>query len=259
MTDPYLSRFAQADTIVPGGVQGYDRYAYVNNNPIRYNDPSGHYEDEGCGSGNHCELPTKENPGSGGNNKDGSADGPSGGAACQGTNPSIVCLPTQAPQPTMLPNTPSGTPGFSLNPGPTPTPFPTSTTSTSPSPRIEWNFSWAGPENVDWIDAGIDGFGLLANGVALVASIIPGGQPVVVGAETTGGIVEGVGLVKSGYELFKGDPSSMLLQQTTSQAERVVVMIFRAERIAPGVGFIGNLVSLNINLKPQVSPEWVTP
>ncbi len=37
-----LGRFAQADTIVPVGVQGYDRYAYVNNNPVRYTDPSGH-------------------------------------------------------------------------------------------------------------------------------------------------------------------------------------------------------------------------
>jgi len=27
---------------VPGGVQGYDRYAYVNNNPVNYVDPSGH-------------------------------------------------------------------------------------------------------------------------------------------------------------------------------------------------------------------------
>ena len=27
---------------MPGGVQGYDRYAYVNNNPVRYVDPSGH-------------------------------------------------------------------------------------------------------------------------------------------------------------------------------------------------------------------------
>ena len=41
--DPYLARFAQADTIVPGGVQGYDRYAYVNNNPVRHNDPTGHW------------------------------------------------------------------------------------------------------------------------------------------------------------------------------------------------------------------------
>ena len=45
--DP-LGRFAQADTIVPAGVQGYDRYAYVNNNPVRYTDPSGHYA---CGDG----------------------------------------------------------------------------------------------------------------------------------------------------------------------------------------------------------------
>ena len=52
MTDPYLARFAQADTIVPGGVQGYDRYAYVLNNPVRYNDPSGH--NENCGIGMGC-------------------------------------------------------------------------------------------------------------------------------------------------------------------------------------------------------------
>ena len=41
--DPSLGRFAQADTVVPGGVQGYDRYAYSNNNPVRYIDPSGHF------------------------------------------------------------------------------------------------------------------------------------------------------------------------------------------------------------------------
>jgi RHS repeat-associated protein len=40
--DPQVGRFAQADTIVPGGVHGLDRYAYVNNNPVRYTDPSGH-------------------------------------------------------------------------------------------------------------------------------------------------------------------------------------------------------------------------
>jgi RHS repeat-associated protein len=40
--DPALGRFAQADTIVPGGVQGLDRYAAMNNNPVRYVDPSGH-------------------------------------------------------------------------------------------------------------------------------------------------------------------------------------------------------------------------
>ncbi len=40
--DPSLGRFAQADSIVPAGVQGWDRYAYVNNNPVKYTDPSGH-------------------------------------------------------------------------------------------------------------------------------------------------------------------------------------------------------------------------
>ncbi len=44
MYDPALGRFTSADTIIPStqGVQGWDRYAYVNNNPIRYNDPTGH-------------------------------------------------------------------------------------------------------------------------------------------------------------------------------------------------------------------------
>jgi len=40
--DVSLGRFAQADSIVPGGVQGYDRYAYANNAPTKYVDPSGH-------------------------------------------------------------------------------------------------------------------------------------------------------------------------------------------------------------------------
>ncbi len=42
--DPALGRFVQSDTMVPepGSIQSYDRYAYVINNPIKYNDPSGH-------------------------------------------------------------------------------------------------------------------------------------------------------------------------------------------------------------------------
>jgi hypothetical protein len=43
--DPYLNRFTQPDSIVPlasQGTQAWDRYAYANNNPVRYNDPTGH-------------------------------------------------------------------------------------------------------------------------------------------------------------------------------------------------------------------------
>jgi hypothetical protein len=40
-----LGCWTQPDTVVPVGVQGvqaWDRYAYVNNSPVRFNDPSGH-------------------------------------------------------------------------------------------------------------------------------------------------------------------------------------------------------------------------
>jgi RHS repeat-associated protein len=42
--DPQTAHFTQADTVVPnaGDAASYDRYTYVRNNPVRYNDPSGH-------------------------------------------------------------------------------------------------------------------------------------------------------------------------------------------------------------------------
>jgi RHS repeat-associated protein len=42
--DSSLGRFSQADTIVPGAgdPRAWDRYAYVKNSPVVYNDPSGH-------------------------------------------------------------------------------------------------------------------------------------------------------------------------------------------------------------------------
>ena len=42
--DPTLGRFIQPDSIVPepGNPQSLNRYAYVNNNPLRYTDPSGY-------------------------------------------------------------------------------------------------------------------------------------------------------------------------------------------------------------------------
>jgi len=55
LDDPYLNRFIQPDSIVPlvsQGTQAWDRYAFVNNNPVRNVDPSGHrvcddYDDQG--------------------------------------------------------------------------------------------------------------------------------------------------------------------------------------------------------------------
>ena len=41
--DSAVGRFVSADSIIPPGTQGYDRFAYSNNNPVRYIDPSGHF------------------------------------------------------------------------------------------------------------------------------------------------------------------------------------------------------------------------
>jgi RHS repeat-associated protein len=40
--DPLLGRFLSADTVTPGGPEGLNRYSYVNNSPVNFNDPSGH-------------------------------------------------------------------------------------------------------------------------------------------------------------------------------------------------------------------------
>ena len=49
--DNELGRFIQPDSLVPnpGASWAYDRYSYVGNNPIRYNDPNGHYRISGGG------------------------------------------------------------------------------------------------------------------------------------------------------------------------------------------------------------------
>jgi len=47
--DPALGRFAQADTLIPEasqGTQAWDRYAAMNNNPVRYIDPSGYWTED---------------------------------------------------------------------------------------------------------------------------------------------------------------------------------------------------------------------
>ncbi len=66
---PTLGRFIQPDTIVPNPFdpQSWNRFSYVRNNPVRYTDPTGHWIDEGCGTGGAeggtgCTLP-KPKPG----------------------------------------------------------------------------------------------------------------------------------------------------------------------------------------------------
>jgi len=60
--DPVTGRFAQADTIVSGGVQGLDRYAYVNNSPVNYVDPSGHFACEDSFTEEECKKREAQKP-----------------------------------------------------------------------------------------------------------------------------------------------------------------------------------------------------
>ena len=63
--DAALGRFTQPDTIIPNmkNTQGWDRYAYTLNNPLRYIDPTGHQEtcsiiENNCESGEYSPTPT---------------------------------------------------------------------------------------------------------------------------------------------------------------------------------------------------------
>jgi hypothetical protein len=91
--DSQLGRFTSADSIIPEsqGVQAWDRYAYVNNSPLRYTDPTGH---------RNCEED---------------------GYHCAGWNYKPVVKPTKTP-------TPTSTPTFIPTPAPTSTVTPTLTT-----------------------------------------------------------------------------------------------------------------------------------
>jgi hypothetical protein len=57
-----MNHFLSADSIVPGytNPQNLNRYAYVLNNPVRYNDPTGHkWDDCGDRSGYRCQIHMK--------------------------------------------------------------------------------------------------------------------------------------------------------------------------------------------------------
>ena len=245
--DPALARFAQADSIVPGGVQGYDRYAYANNAPTRYVDPTGHRpcsEQFGCaggvesGGGWH----RREKPA-----EDDSADlskvyGPPAPATSTPTA-TPTPMPTSTPCPLVYPAClPTATS--------TATPYagPTISSPNPPSPSLHINVDvYVDWTKVDGIDFAIDIAGLYGD----VSTLFPNpSTPVIYGGSE---LAEAAGFVKGVVDLASGDPSNLIYQQTQSNLERTALMFFRGERLVPYVGFIGNLGSLYLTLDPEVT------
>jgi RHS repeat-associated protein len=114
--DPLTGHFTQADTIIPepGKSSSYDRFAYSNNNPIRYKDPSGHCADpDSCGPPPKKKVDPPKPP-----------DPPcEAGENCQTQTPAATSTANITPR-TILQPLPSSTPtpkSF-LNSGPTNTP-----------------------------------------------------------------------------------------------------------------------------------------
>ncbi len=54
-SSPYINHFLQPDTLIPdpSNPQAWNRYSYVGNNPVNFNDPSGHYA---CGDGEEVQC-----------------------------------------------------------------------------------------------------------------------------------------------------------------------------------------------------------
>jgi RHS repeat-associated protein len=83
--DSNIAHFAQADTIIPiatQGTQAWNRYAYVNNNAVNYNDPTGHQTQ--CGT----QTPGGPCAGGGSSGGTGGSSGSSGDDGCRGD---LIC------------------------------------------------------------------------------------------------------------------------------------------------------------------------
>jgi hypothetical protein len=62
-SSPYINRFLQPDSIIPDpyNPQSWNRYSYVTNRPVNFNDPTGHMmkEDDGGSNDNYCDTHPK--------------------------------------------------------------------------------------------------------------------------------------------------------------------------------------------------------
>jgi hypothetical protein len=205
------------------GRPGVDRYAYVNNNPARFNDPSGH-----CIDPDNC--PWRKDPLT--------TDQASSVQKLSTPRTTISAAPTPVP-----------TPPTTLFTGPTPSPTPYTTIGAIERKTIiiEWEYliDWNKVDMVDfWIDIG----GL----VGQVAPLI--NQPVGTVGFGISEVAEGAGFVKGGIDLINGDPSNLTL---TTIEKSVLPVLVDAARLHPSWGFAFNIWSLGINLGPAFNSDAI--
>ena len=76
MNSPYINRFLQPDTIIPdlSNPQGWNRFSYVQNNPVGYSDPTGHQRTEGGDTHTPTPPDPDEDLGGGGGSNGGGGD-----------------------------------------------------------------------------------------------------------------------------------------------------------------------------------------
>jgi hypothetical protein len=209
------------------GVQAWDRYAYVNNNPVRYTDPTGH--DVGCAGRDASECKKEPNK----------KQAPS-------INPTAIAGVKQIQEGKFTPPV-----GPSLIPGKKSTSTPNSPV-IRPSPPLEvevsgasYNINW---DRVDKVDVIIDVLGISGD---IANFFVPEGTFIYGITE----IIEGASFLNTVIDLIRGDPSNFVINQAETLGEKSLLIGSRFERLFPVVGVIGNLVSLGINIGPAIEKK----
>jgi len=251
-SSPYINHFLQPDTLIPdpANPQAWNRYSYVNNSPINYNDPTGHM----------CSDPEKYELGKGscdsGNNGGGvkkqtkPATGTSGGQACTGENQSVLCLPVIPALPPLcvfdcLPPSQLYQGPFYQNADPVDPEQSELFDPAPPQPPISISVDWS---NVDKVDMAIDIGGLVGDGAKTLG--IPGAV-----AYGISEVAEGAGAGKAIWDIaVNQDPSNFSLYTFQKQLEAAGPHLFPdVARTHPTFGFFFNVFSLAQNILPATT------
>ena len=238
-----LGRFLSADTIVPNyaNPQGWNRFSYVTNNPLRYTDPTGHMQAEDRYTSNNgtCNVDDKSCNWVGKSENKPKKHKNDGRTVTSTSTPCSVVFEACS------------------HPTSTSTPFPTSTSTpyygpiiTTPPPPTPYydydiNINW---NKVDKLQAALDVAGIGADVALLLGPKIPGG--IIEGVVTA---VEVAAAGKTLYDAAGGDLRNLSSDTLIYSLEHNPVVVARAGRWVPIIGSIGSGFSLYSNFSDAVT------